>query len=117
MANKLRKTQIVEVCLRLLMRILLGIRIEEDCENEKRISNHDCGSENGHSVGSELLEKRLTLDLAERTGEQVAYTISDLEACCDVQLPSIEDIVEASIGENRGVIKLVTKVLARRKNF
>ena len=33
--NKLRKMQTIEVCPQLLMRIILGIRIEEKYENDK----------------------------------------------------------------------------------
>ena len=43
--------------------------------------------------------------------------VSDLEACCDRQLPNIGGIVEESISANREVIKLITKVLPRYNHF
>ena len=41
------------------------------------------------------------------------HTILDLEACYDRQLPELCSLVEESVGANRKVVKLVTKVLPR----
>ena len=57
------------------------------------------------------------LDLAKRTGEQVANMTSYLEAFYDRQLPKIWGIVEESIGVNREEIKLVTRVLPQCMYF
>ena len=47
----------IEVDLQLLMRIFLGIRIEENHENDKILSNHNYGSRKAYSIELELLEK------------------------------------------------------------
>ena len=44
-------------------------------------------------------------------GEPVVFTMSDLEACYDSQLPNMGGKVEESIGVNRKAIKIVNKVL------
>ena len=111
--SKLRIKQIIEVDLKLLMRIFLGIRTEYNYENEKIISKHDHGYRKGYHVESAFLEKMITLDLAKRTEDKVSHVISDLEKFYDRQLPNIEGIVEESIGVNKEAIKLVTKVLPR----
>ena len=99
------------------MRIFLGMRIEENYKNDKRTSNHNYGSRQDYSVESELIEKRLILNLAKREEKQVTCTISDLEACYDIQLPNIGGAFEESMRVNREVIKLFTKVLPRCKHF
>ena len=75
--------------LQFLIRIFLWIRIEENYENNERTSKHYWGFRKGCSIELSLLEKRLTLDLAKRTGDQFACTTSDLEACCDRKIPNI----------------------------
>ena len=83
------------------MRIVLGIRIEENCENDKIMSKHDCGSRKGCSIESALLEKILMLNLANRVGKQVASMPPYLDVCCDRQLPNTGGVVEESTGEHR----------------
>ena len=83
----------------------------------KKTSKHNYGSRQGCSIDSDLLEKRLILDLAKKTEEICAHATSDLEACCDRQLPNIGGIVEELVGANREAIKLITKVLPRCKHF
>ena len=41
------------------------------------------------------------------------YTILDLEACYDRQIPELCGLVEESIGANRKLVKLLTKLLPR----
>ena len=41
------------------------------------------------------------------------HVTSDLEACCDTQIPELCGLAEDSIGANRKVINLLTKVLPR----
>ena len=41
------------------------------------------------------------------------YFASDLEACYDRQLPELCGLVEESLGANRKVCKLVSKILPR----
>ena len=64
--NKLRVMQIIEADLKLLMRILLGLLIAENYENDRIISKDNCGSREGHSIDSAMLEKILIFDLAKK---------------------------------------------------
>ena len=57
------------------------------------------------------------LDLAKRTGEPVAYAVSDLEVCYNTQLPNIGGAVEEHIGANRESTEHVTKVLPQCEHF
>ena len=41
--------------------------------------------------------KRLIFDLVRKNEDSCAHTTSDLEACCDRQLPNISGIVDESI--------------------
>ena len=68
----------IDVDFQFLMRIFLGIRIEENYENDERISKHNCVYRKDHSIASAILEKILILDLAKRAGEPFACTKSDL---------------------------------------
>ena len=70
--------------MKLPTRIILGIRIEENYKNNKRISEFNHRSRKGYYVESALLEKIPMLDLSKKTEEKVAQTISNLEACYDM---------------------------------
>jgi len=48
---------IIEAYLQLLMRIFLGIIIEDNFENDRRILKHNYGSRKGFSIDSAILEK------------------------------------------------------------
>ena len=71
--NKFRVMQIIEADLQLLMRIFLRLRIEENYEDDKRMSKHNYGSRKFYSIESLLLEKRF-FDLAKKT-EEVFYAL------------------------------------------
>ena len=81
------------------------------------MSTHNYGIRKGCSIDSSLLEKILIFDLAKKTEEPCAFAMSNLEACCDRQLPNVGGIVEESVEANREAIKLITKVLPRCKYF
>ena len=52
-------------------------------------------------------------DHAKKTEELNVHTMSDLEACYDVQIPELCGLVEEQIGVNRKLINLLTKALPR----
>ena len=111
--NKLRVIQIVEADLQLLMRIFLGIWLESKLEEDERLSKPNYGSRKGFSIDSALLEKRLLFDYAKRREESNIYLTSDLEACCDRQLPNIGGIVAESVGVNRNMMNILSKMLPK----
>ena len=53
------------------------------------------------------------MDCAKKRGEENVHAVSDLEASYDRQLPELCGLVEESLGANRKVVKLVSKVLPR----
>ena len=71
--KKLRVLQISDTYLQLSMRIFLRLRIEKNCENDKKLSNHNYGYRKCHSIESVLLEKRLIFDLAKKRGIFTCY--------------------------------------------
>ena len=81
--NKISILHVIKEDLTFLMKIFLGIRIEENYENDKKISKHNYGSRESSSIESVSLENRLVLCLSKITEEQIACTMSDLEACYD----------------------------------
>ena len=64
-----------------------------------------------------VIGEKIDFDLAKKTEEPSACTMSDLEACYDRQLLNIGGVVEESVGANREAIKLITKVLPRCNYF
>ena len=111
--DKLRILEMIEANLQLVMRILLGSRMNERIETDARVSKCNYGSRSGHSIENELVEKRLTMDCAKKSGEENVHAMSDLEAFYDRQLPELCGLVEESLGANRKVVTLVSKVLTR----
>ena len=65
------------------------------------ILKHNCGPRKECSIESVLLEQILMLNLAKRTVDLFAQTVSDLEASCDSQLPKIGGIFKEYIAANR----------------
>ena len=59
--KKLRMLQIIEADLQLVIRTILGSRMNERVESHARLSKYYYGSRKGCSIENELLEKRLTL--------------------------------------------------------
>ena len=106
--NKLRVAQIIEVDIQLLM-TFLGMRIEENYENDNRMSKCNHGSRKGHSIESALLEKLLVFDLETKIEEEFSCATSDLEACHDRKLPNVGGIVEHPIRVNREAVNLLQK--------
>ena len=53
------------------------------------------------------------MDCGKKSGEEIACTASDLEACYDRQSPELCGLIEEYLGANRKVVKLVSKVLPR----
>ena len=90
--------------------------MNERIETDARVSKHNYGSRSGHSIENALLEKRLIVGQAKKSGEENARTVSDLEVHYDRQLPELCGLVEESLGANRKVCKLVSKVLPRLEN-
>ena len=70
--------QVIEEDSQFLMRKILGVQTEENCENDIRGSKENCGSRKGHSTCSVLLEKRSTLDLAKISEKALVLTMSYL---------------------------------------
>ena len=84
--------------------------MNERIEIDAGISKHNYESRSGYSTENALLEKRLIMDHAKKSGEENACTMSDLEAWYDRQLPELCGLVEESLGANTKVCKLVSKV-------
>ena len=57
--------------------------MNERIENDARTSKHNYGSRSGYSIENALLEKRLIVDHAKKSGEDNVCAVSDLEACYD----------------------------------
>ena len=64
-----------------------------------------------YSIENATLEKRLMRDLSIRDGKEMMHNISDLEACYDRQLPNIGCMIKESVGAERDLAKLFTKLL------
>ena len=62
------------------------------------------------SIESALLEKIL-LHETSKHNEKIAHALSDLEAWCDRQKPSIWGIVEESLGVNKQAINIITRTI------
>ena len=87
--------------------------MNERIETDARVSKHNYGSRSGHSIENALLEKRLIVGQAKKSGEENVRTVSDLEVHYDRQLPELCGLVEESLGANRKVCKLMSKVFPR----
>ena len=109
--GKLQITQLIEADLQLLMRICIDARKNNQHENMDALSKYNFGSRKGYSIESALLEKRLTCDYSQYSGERMVHKLSDLEACYDRQLPRIGRIVEEVLGVERQPMMLFEKVL------
>ena len=81
------------------------------------MSRHNYGSRKGFSIDSALLEKKLLFDYAKRREESNVYLMSDLEACYDRQLPNIRGIVAESVGVNRNMMNILSKVLPKCDHY
>ena len=80
------------------MRMLSGVGVEENYENDKRVSKSNCGSRKGCSIESELLEKMLMLDLAKTAGESFVHAMPDSESYRDRKRHNTGGVVEEFIG-------------------
>ena len=92
--GKLRTIQLIEADLQLMMRIFIGACNDENVAKDKRLSKYNYGSRRNYSIDTAILEKRLMYDNSIRDGKITIYTISDLQACYDRQLPNIGCMVQ-----------------------
>ena len=99
--------------LQLAMRTCLGGRMNEIVELDKSVPKYNYGSRKGQYAENALLEKRLISDHAKKKEELNVHITSDLEDCYDRKTTELCGLVEESIGGNRKVINLLTKVLPR----
>ena len=53
------------------MRMFLRLRIDENYEYDRRMSNHNHGSRKGYSIESDFLENRLIFDVAKKNGRGI----------------------------------------------
>ena len=77
----------IEADLQLVMRMLLGSRMNERIETDARASKHNYGSRSGCSIENALLEERLMMDHGKKSGEVNVHAVYDLEAYYYRQLP------------------------------
>ena len=90
--------QVTEVDLKLLIRMLSGVGAEENYENDKRVSKSNCGSRKGCSIKSELLKKRLIIDLAKTARESFVHAMPDSESHRYRKMHNTGGVVEEFIG-------------------
>jgi len=70
--------QLIEADLQLLMHIFLGIRDNQQVENDNRFSKSNYGSCRNYSIESVLLEKCLIYDNNMLSGKQTIQNLIDL---------------------------------------
>ena len=76
----------IKADLQLVMRMFLGSRMNERIENDARISKYNCGSRSGYSIENALLEKRLIMDHAKKSGEDmVRLLFSSIQFTLELQ--------------------------------
>ena len=111
--GKLRTIQLIEADLQLLMRIFFGIRCDGIIEKDERISKYNFGTRKGYSIENAILEKRLLIESNLFDQDQFVYTISDLEACYDRQLPNILCMAMESVGAARNPCIVFSKLIPK----
>ena len=115
--GKLRIITLIEADLQYLMRIFLGDEIEEMIETDSRFSSANYSSRKNYSIESALLEKRLIFDNSMLSGKKTMCTITDMQSCYDRQLAEIGGILEESVGRDRAVMKLISKVIPKWRHY
>ena len=109
--GKLHNVTLVERDSQIGMRIALGAPGQELIENDDRFSKVNFGSRKNYAISTALLQKRLVMDNSIMSSKHTIYAMTDLQSCCDRQLPNVRSIVEESVGHNRNAMILRTKIM------
>ena len=80
-------------------------------EKDLSISKFNFGSRKFYSIKEAILEKRIIYKNSKWNKRPTAHVVTDLVACYDRQLANIESIVVESVGVDRNISKLISKVL------
>ena len=111
--GKLLTITLIEADLQYMIGIFLNDGKEERIETDKRFSKLNCGSRKNYSIESALLEKRIVFDNSLISYKKNIYHLIDLKSYYDCQLVNIGILIEESIGVNKNVIQLITKIIPR----
>ena len=95
----------------------MNYRSSENIENNPRLSKFNYGSRKYYSIETTLLEKRLIHDSSMWNNYPIIHNMTDLEACCDRQLPIISGLMQESVEVNRKAIKVISNIIPRFKHF
>ena len=99
------------------MHIFLGLRCKNILEEDIRVSKFNYGSRKGYSIDNTILEKYLICDISIWTILPTVYVLTDLKACYNRQLVSIESIVLELIRADRKALIVFAKVLPAFQHF
>ena len=111
--GKLRTITLIEADLQYIMRIFLNDGKEERIEIDMRFSKSNYGSRKNYSIETALLEKRIVFDNSLISYKKNIYHLTDLKSYYDRQLVNIGALIEESIGVNKNVMQLMTKIIPR----
>ena len=115
--GKLRTITLIEVNLQHVMRMCLNDDEEELIEEDERMSKSNYGSRKNYSIENAILEKRLVMDKSLISCKKTTCHLTDLKSCYDRQLVNIGGLIEESIGRDRDVMKMLTKLMPRWKHY
>ena len=115
--GKLRTMTLIEADLQHTMRMRLNDEEEELIEEDARTSKSNHGSRKNYSIENAMLEKRLVMDKSLISCKKTTYHLTDLKSCHDRQLANIGGLIEESIGRDRDVMKMLTKLMPRWKHY
>ena len=116
MIVKVRIIALTEADLQHAMRTHLNDDEEELMEEDVRTSKSNYGSRKNYSIENAILEKRLVMDKSLISCKKTMCHLTDLKSCCDRQLVNIGGLIEESIGRDRDVMKMLTKLIPRWKH-
>ena len=111
--GKLRTITLIEADLQYIMRIFLNDGKEERIEIDIRFSKSNYVSRKNYSIETALLEKRIVFDNSLISYKKNIYHLTDLKSYYDRQLVNIGALIEESIGVNKNVMQLMTKIIPR----
>ena len=97
--------------MKLLIRIYLGSKGEELIKSDTRLSKANYDSRKNYSIKTAILKKRSIYDSSILSMKHTIYNSMNLQSYYNRQLPNIRSIIEESVGHNRQVVKLFTKVI------
>ena len=103
--------QLIEVDLQLLIHIFVSIRVEELIEQDSRISKFNYRSRKYYSIDKALLEKRLLYESSKWAQKESIHIVTNLSACYDRQLSSIESMVVELVKVGRKISLIIAKLL------